>query len=281
MFFAIQYDNIFMNKGEIMLSDKALKNVQAVLASCDELIYGRFIFAENIIAKILQEISESEEIFDLIKECMKNFNFDKEFNRAKVKLPTKDGYFIMPESKAIILPLVFCILVDIRDRKLNFHDFLKNYFTSENIDEFQNFAESVMIPFKNAIMYCFDMEDYQTKDIEQKQSGQEIVEEVEKEINQNKVEPTFDEERLNVLFTDFELILDQIKEELKTDRHIKQTIKDDMFYLIGTMKDCCLAKDLKNMSAYIVAIEYIAKNAGNLIFLARELKSKLREFYIK
>lgn len=264
-----------------MLTDKALKNVQTVLASCDELIYGRFIFAENIIAKILQEISESEEIFDLIKECMKNFNFDKEFNRAKVKLPTKDGYFIMPESKAIILPLVFCILVDIRDRKLNFHDFLKNYFMSESIDEFQNFAESVIIPFKNAIMYCFDMEDYQTKEIKEPQSGQEIVEEVEQEAKASKPEISFDEEKLNVLFKDFELILDQMKEELKTERHVKNSVKEDLFYMFSTMKDCCVLKDLKNMSAYIVAVEYISKSAGNLIFLAKELKSKLREFYIK
>ena len=53
-----------------MLSDTALKNVQACLASCDELINGRFIFAENIIAKILQNISDSKEIYDLIAECM-------------------------------------------------------------------------------------------------------------------------------------------------------------------------------------------------------------------
>ena len=141
-----------------MLSDSALKNVHACIASCDELINGRFIFAENLIAKILQNISDSKEIYELIAECMQNFNFDREFNRAKVKLPTKDGYFVMPESKAIVLPLVFCIFVDIRDKKLNFHEFLKNYFTSEDMNEFENFAQTVVVPFKEAIKYCFDLD---------------------------------------------------------------------------------------------------------------------------
>ena len=72
-----------------------------------------------------------------------------------------------------------------------------------------------------------------------------------------------------------------MKEELKTERHIKSSVKDDLFYIFSAMKDCCQVKDLKNMSAYIVAVEYISKSAGNLIFLSRELKSKLREFYIK
>ena len=114
-----------------MLSDTALKNVQAVLSSLDELVCGKFIFAENIIAKILVNISESDEIYELISECMKNFNFDREFNRAKVKMPTKNGYFVMPESRAVILPLVFCMFVDIRDRKINFRELLDQYFQSE------------------------------------------------------------------------------------------------------------------------------------------------------
>ena len=39
-----------------MLSDTALRNIQACLASLDELSEGKFIFAENIIKKILTNI---------------------------------------------------------------------------------------------------------------------------------------------------------------------------------------------------------------------------------
>ena len=277
-----------------MLKDKALKNVQACLASCDELIHGRFIFAENIISRILQDISESREIYELIAECMKNFNFDKEFNRARVKLPTKDGYFIMPESRAIVLPLVFCILVDIRDRKINFQDFLKNYFMSEQIDEFENFAQTLIVPFKNALAYCFELdgessikqsneevkeEDIELQDVDiQKQEDTQDVEQ--KQTQEKQSQERFINQNVKNFFKDVIVLGNEIKSELATDRRCKEDLRDDINYLVNTMVDCAECYDLSNVSADIVAISYIAKPVKCLRFLAQELRVKLTELYL-
>lgn len=265
-----------------MLSDKALKNVQACLANLDELINGRFIFAENMISKILISISESDEIYGLIAECMQNFNFDKEFNRAKVKLPTKDGYFVMPESKAIVLPLVFCILVDIRDKKINFREFVKNYFTSEDINEFENFAQTLIVPFRNAIAYCFDMDNNNQKNTEENieqnpktdcQNDYQNDEEIKKETS------NLNDDKVNVFIDGVNLILKQILEEISSDKRIKPNLKNDIEYLINAMRECTSNKDVKNLSAYIVALFYVVKPVRTLKFLAQELKQKLIELY--
>ncbi len=268
-----------------MLTDKALKDVRACLASCDELINGRFIFAENIISKILQNISDSPEIYGLIAECMKNFNFDREFNRAKVKLPTKDGYFIMPESKAIVLPLVFCILVDIRDKKINFHEFLKNYFTSENISEFENFAQTLILPFKNAIMYCFDIDENKSETVKNlEEEGDKQAENNEEQLQDVKEEePNKEDEEVNQKVDWFtsgvSIVAKQMMDELQFDKKVQSELKSDALYLLNAILNCCEKKDTNNLSAYIVAVEYVFKPIKSLKFLTKELKAKLIEFY--
>lgn len=269
-----------------MLSDNALKNIQACLSDLDELICGRFIFAENMISKILQDISQSNEIYALISECMKNFNFDKEFNRAKVKLPTKDGYFIMPESKAIVLPLVFCIFVDIRDKKINFRDFLKNYFQSEGIGEFENFAQTVVRPFRDSISYCFGMDknsqDFEKEDIPKIEENEQQLEKnldkekvAQQEIKQEKLK----NENQAKIFENIEQICEQMKQNLSQERHIKQSLKEDIEFLLNAMTLCAKKYDITNLSAYVVALNYIVKQVGGLRFLYIELKDVLAKYY--
>ena len=273
-----------------MLSDTALKNVQAVLSSLDELVCGKFIFAENIIAKILVNISESDEIYELISECMKNFNFDREFNRAKVKMPTKNGYFVMPESRAVILPLVFCMFVDIRDRKINFRELLDQYFQSEEKTEYENFAETVIMPFKYALMYCFDMENQSGQvgivDIENQQSKlqerqkkqqenqikkQEIKEEIE---NKNQ-----EYQKQDIFFRNIKIICNQILSQIECERKVKPNIKEDCIYIVGCIIDNADKQDINNISALIVVGEYVMKNIKSLRFYAKELRDQLINLY--
>ena len=273
-----------------MLNDKALKSVQACLSDLDELSAGRFIFAENMIGKVLQDISESPEIYGLIAECMKSFNFDKEFNRAKVKLPTKDGYFMMPESKAIVLPLVFCILVDIRDKKLNLRDFLKNYFQSEDIGEFENFSRTVIKPFKDAISYCFGMQNNENQETKQDEELEQKAIQVEQNAKENeeerqqKVKEEIKNEKLrnekdNQFFEKIIRISNQMLEAMELEKHIKPELKDDLVYLINNLISCAKNNDINNVSAFIVALNYIAKPVKNLRFLYMELKSDLTEYF--
>ena len=260
-----------------MLSDTALKNIHELLANCDELINGRYIFAENLIEKILYNISKTPEVYDLISDCMQNFNFEREFNRAKVKLPTKDGYFVMPESKAIVLPLVFCILVDIRDKKINFHEFVKNYFTSEGVNEFENFAQTLIVPFKNAIAYCFDLK--QPSKPQDEPNIAESIEEVEQPKQENKLIKEEKTQKIKDFMARANLICNQMKSELLSDPKVKDDLKNDVEYLLNIMIECTNSLDIKHFSAYTVAIDYIARPIKSLRFLAQELRHILADYY--
>ena len=76
-----------------MISNKGLVGISAFMSSCDDLINGKFIFAGNKVANILKAISDSPELYEVIAECLKDYNYEKEFGRAKVKLPTKKCTF--------------------------------------------------------------------------------------------------------------------------------------------------------------------------------------------
>ena len=273
-----------------MLSDTALRNIQACLASLDELSEGKFIFAENIIKKILTNISQSDEIYDLISECMKSFNFDREFNRAKVKMPTKDGYFVMPENRAVVIPLVFCILVDIRDQKINFGEFLTTYFKNEKMSEYENFAQVVIAPFKQALLYCFDMENQsgqvhiddlqkQKKEQQEKEKKEEARMQKQEEIKQQIQQKSEETIKLEMFFTNIKNICNQIISIINQERKIKPEIKDDCEYLVRCIIDNTEKQDINNIAALVVAGEYVFKNVKNLRFVAKELREQIIKLY--
>ena len=197
---------------------------------------------------------------------------------------------MMPESKAIVLPLVFCILVDIRDKKLNLRDFLKNYFQSEDIGEFENFSRTVIKPFKDAISYCFGMQNNENQETKQDEELEQKAMQVEQNAKENeeerqqKVKEEIKNEKLknekdNQFFEKIIRISNQMLEAMELEKHIKLELKDDLVYLINNLISCAKNNDINNVSAFIVALNYIAKPVKNLRFLYMELKSDLTEYF--
>lgn len=130
------------------------------VAACNELVQGKFILADIKISKILRAISESNDIYNLIAENMINYDFDKEFSKAVVKDSQGIEKFVLPEEDEKIIPLVFCLLVELDSKRINFNDFIKAQFplaTNQN-EEYVSFAKTIIIPFRNAIANYFGLE---------------------------------------------------------------------------------------------------------------------------
>ena len=63
---------------DFMISNKGLVSINTFMNSCDDLICGKFIFAGNKVANILKAINESPELYEVISECLKDFNYEKD-----------------------------------------------------------------------------------------------------------------------------------------------------------------------------------------------------------
>lgn len=254
-----------------MISNKGLVSINAFMNSCDDLINGKFIFAGNKVTNILKAINESPELYEVISECLKDFNYEKEFGRAKVKLPTKKGNFKMPEENTSIIPLVFCMLVEIQENKIDFKQFLADYFdTDEEKSQFEKFALEVIVPFKNAIAYLFDIEG-QNK-FKEVQEPKQQEKEQEKQVAEvpNKTEAYFEE--IDEICCD---ILDNL-EYIK----VKECFVDDINYLISNIKTALENKNIKTTNALVIGLCYVLKQVKKIRFYEAQLRMAMESLYL-
>ena len=129
-------------------------NIEEFIASCDDLITCKFLVAEYKIQKLLQQLAKTEEVCSLVGECLEEYNRDREF--AKTFIQDGHGEFMcdMPEEEYKIIALVFCTLVDIDNKKIDFTDFIKRFFGREE-NAFESFIKTMVIPFRNLIADAF------------------------------------------------------------------------------------------------------------------------------
>lgn len=250
-----------------MISNKGLVTISAFMSSCDDLINGKFIFAGNKVANILKSINESPELYEVISECLKNFNYEKEFGRAKVKLPTKRGSFKMPEENTAIIPLVFCMLVEIQEGKIDFKQFLADYFeTDDDNSQFENFANQVIVPFKNAIAFLFEIEgDNKFKPVEDKPERRE--------------EPAKVSSKEDKFFETVKDIASQILDDIEYIK-VKEDVAEDVKYMAETLLYAVGKKDIKMTNAIIIGTCYILNQVRKLRMYERMLRSALEELYL-
>ena len=130
------------------------KQIENFLASADELINCKFLVAEYKLSKLLQALANSDQIVSLIGECMEAFNRDREFAKSFLQDGKGDFIFVMPEEEYKVIALVFCTLIDIENKKIDFTDFVKRFFGGEE-NAFQGFISRMIIPFRDLIAEAF------------------------------------------------------------------------------------------------------------------------------
>lgn len=123
-------------------------NVENFVKELNKFSGAKFILYEDKLSKFLTSLSANETFYSLIEKCLKGFDFEMEFKRSmnssRIALPTKAEKLIA---------LVFCILVEVDDKKIDFFKFLKTYFSADNINvSFAKFNEEMIKPFKNAAL---------------------------------------------------------------------------------------------------------------------------------
>ncbi len=125
------------------------EDIKDFLNACDKMASSKFIMIDKRISDVLKSIAKSEVVFNLIKECMVNFNFDAEWKRAT----TKAGCLNPPEETYKFVAFVFAVLNCVDDKKISASDLLSKYFTkTENpAGPYAEFCQSLIMKFKNAV----------------------------------------------------------------------------------------------------------------------------------
>lgn len=126
------------------------EELKLFIEACDKMSSSKFIMIDKRMSDVLKSIAKTEPVFNLIKECMINFNFDLEWKKATIKT----GTLVFPEETRKFIAFVFVLLNCLDDKKISASELLSNYFTKvENIaGPYGEFCESVINKFKTSIV---------------------------------------------------------------------------------------------------------------------------------
>lgn len=269
--------------------------------SCNDFIDGKFILADIKISKILKAISNSKDLYDLIAECMINYDFEKAYELAKIG--DRNSVFTVPKENHKIIPFAFCLLVEIDSKRLNFNDFLSTQFpiASNQNEQYFAFGKAVVIPFRNAIADVFDVQiDKQINPVEEQEEGiiDKKINEMESAYNNVVYTDTVTEETTEGISPIVEERIrkhNQEEEELELlfDRVVRLTgiIDDKLLYVKNPLKksnielvidalyEACMHKSVKIVVALVMSLNSIAGNEKHIRQEIRELNTICYNFY--
>lgn len=133
-----------------MTEEKLLDELKTFVDACDKMTASKFIMIDKRISDVLKSIAKTQIVFEFIKECMINFNFDREWKTATAKV----GYMLPPEEHHKFVAFVFSLLNCIDDKKISASELLSRYFskTETEAGPYSDFCESLIVRFKNIIV---------------------------------------------------------------------------------------------------------------------------------
>ena len=240
--------------------------------ACTDMQNAKLILADAKIGKILKVIMESGELFATVGECLINFNYETEFQKAQVRSQDENLYFRLPDEKGKLVALVFNLLSECDTHKLDLHAFIKDFFVNDSQDMsygFLNFVHKVIFPFRDTLCSIITGEDIVSEEDSYELEPKENVRE--------EVVETRD--ILGDFYNDVTTILNQIKETINSDYKVNQDKRDEINITIDGMFESMEIGNLKIMNALVISLYYLTKPIKSVRFFRQELQDTLSEFY--
>ena len=123
--------------------------ISVFIQACDKMIDSKYILVDKRIADVLKSIAECKPVYNLIAECMINFNFDKLFKNA-----TMENEFVLPEDPKDLVAFVFCLFNCLDDKKININDLLMRFYSKDKqASSYTQFNKHVTMNFRNAVYF--------------------------------------------------------------------------------------------------------------------------------
>ena len=298
----------------IKVSNEELSKIAQFVASCDDMINGKFILADVKITKVLNMIASSEELYRYISECMAHFDFAREYHRAEVKNGLNGGAFAAPAEPEKLVSFVFCVLVECDAKRLDFYNFINDNFGREGkSNAYGAFASALLVPFKEIIANHFGLSGVSSEAIDSMtESYREDLRQM--PVFEDETNKTSFDEHINPSYygepevpsnsQDYEAsqefsapsfaepkatekdvwqeicdICENVESAVYAERHLKEYLKEELLYILKTIKYSTKYRDVKIISALVTAFDELTKKFRSIQFVFGELKNKMETLY--
>lgn len=254
-------------------------NVNAILnfiASCNDFIGGKFLFAPAKLQSMYDEILLSPDLNNLFGECNKDFNYSLEMTKAFVKMPTKLGSFTKPAELDKFLALVFGVLKEIKEETLDYNIFVGKYFSAEDkIPPTKKFAQNVVVPLRDTVAKYFELDEHNKTRF----ALTEFVEEKPEEIIEPEAEKVEEEPKIDLapIFERIKDICSNMLTIVKQTQKLNSDVKSDAVFVLSEIINACEAGDIEKAYALVVGFRYLAKNIKTIKYQMNALEMVLIE----
>lgn len=262
------------------MTNNAFK-IKRFLEKCSEFENCKLLFIDKKIGELLDIVGQTKEIYELVSECLENFNRDKEYDRAFVTDSNGRHYFVQPKEEFKIIALDFCVLADIASGKKSVDQIISQFF-SENSGkkDYMLFIEKIIYSFRDLVADAFSVSTYAVNYI----------------TNSDNVE---EEERLEKIEQISELPIERVSKRLVEGCDLKYVFektrslaKDMLETLMGERRnemvnDCelvchsiiiaCLEENFDELNGLVLGLKYIGKNIKSIRFETKEIVALVTE----
>ena len=257
--------------------------IKEVVALCDELMESKLLFADQKINKLLEAIVSCPDVYELLSDCMNNFNKEKEFESAFVKDASGKGIYVQPKEEYKVLALAFCLLADIGNHKISFNNLIMTYFNSDGRFDGKLFMNKVIKPFKDLIIEAFGITQSDEKEDFVVTDQMEIDEDELTTEQKLKIIP-FRIDRASNHIRDPKVIGEtflmaketavEIVEKLETERLDQQ--KKDCINICHCLIIACMEQDFDLVCGLACGLKYAARGLKSVKYNLRELEDILQ-----
>ena len=250
------------------METKNILDVERFVLDCNNMLSGKFFDLTKRLEKLLDVMGESDDILDLLADCMDGFDEDAEFDKA-FSLDKKTGAtkVSIPSDDKKRLALGVTLFNNLVSKKINENRFLETYFQDRKLTPTQNFLEKVLKPYRDSICKILAVNPEITE-IEVKKHAEELEpEEVKEEFP-----------HLNELLEEISKSCNQILSLLKFEKRRTDNL-DDAEFVIGAILKECENKDLMVINGLIIGLSYVTKKFKNVKHLVEGLNDLVLNYY--
>lgn len=254
---------------------KNILDVESFVVACNDMLTGKFLDLNKRLDKFLTVMTKSEDILDLLGECLDDFDEDEEFDKAfsvdkktgmvKVSVPTDD-------KKKLALSVT--IFNDIINEKINANQFLETYFQDKKLTPMQNFLEKIVRPYRDTICKVFELDTNITlDDIKRQMETEEMIKKAEEKQAEEEQFPHLDSLLDEVVKTCNQILAILKFEKKRTD------VLDDVEFVVNSILQACTRRDLMVVNGLVIGLNYVSKKFKSIKGFVADLNSLIYDYY--
>ncbi len=224
-------------------------NIDGFIASINDMLASKYILIDRKISNILLSIADTHEVYNLIAECMINFDFKSEWKKA-----TSTNVMKLPSGNEKRISFIFCLLNNIDDRNLDATEVLEKYFSYDStVSPYDLFCKNIIVEFKNLVLVKLNLQSV----IEVSAAEQALDREQFSEQNE---------------FSALAKLLDDFVSFISSQKKLKHCFmeKNDLIAVVSTFKEVVINAQTEYFYSYQVTI-------NSAIIKDKKLKEKFND----